>query len=100
MNTDEQAEVVRRLHSAAGHLNAVIQMADDGQGCEEVLHQLNAVEGAIHTAALRLLMCHLRESEATILASRSPARRVVELHRLQSLYSMMHIPNQDTEVTK
>lgn len=101
MSTAEHREVLRRLRCAVGHLSAVIQMADDGQPCENVLHQLHAVESAIHAAALRLLTCHLRQTEAVILASDSPTRRAAELKRLQSLYStMMHVPNPYTEVTK
>lgn len=101
MKAGEEAEIVRRLRCAAGHLNAVIEMAEDSQPCEKVLHQLNAVESALHAASVRLLACHLRKSEAMILASPSPATRATELKRLQSLYSIrMHKPNQYTEVTK
>jgi DNA-binding FrmR family transcriptional regulator len=28
------------LHCAAGHLNAVIKMAEAGEPCEQVIHQL------------------------------------------------------------
>ncbi|MFH1186508.1 MAG: metal-sensitive transcriptional regulator [Chloroflexota bacterium] len=101
MKTDQQAEIVRRLHSAAGHLNAVIEMAEDSQSCEKVLHQLNAVEAALHATAIRLLAWHLHQSEAVILASPSPARRTAELKKLQSLYSILRRkPEQYTEVTK
>lgn len=31
MKPDPHAEIIRRLHCAAGHLNAVIEMAEAGQ---------------------------------------------------------------------
>ena len=89
MKPDSQDEILRRLRCAAGHLNAVIEMAESGQPCEKVLHQLNAVEAALHTAGFKLLICQARQSEAMILASPSPVQRAAELKRLQSLYSIL-----------
>ena len=89
MKQDQQSEIIRRLRCAAGHLNAVIEMAEDGQSCEKVLHQLNAVEAALHIAGSKLLVCHLHQSEAVILASPSPIQRATELKRLQSLYAIL-----------
>lgn len=101
MKHDQQAEIIRRLHCAAGHLNAVIEMAEDGQSCEKVLHQLNAVEAALRAAGLKLLACHLQQSEAVILADSSPAQRAAELKRLQSLYGILiQKSNHLNEVTK
>ncbi len=89
MKPDPQDEILRRLHCAAGHLNAVLKMAESGQPCEKVLYQLNAVEAALHIAGFKLLICQARQSEAMILASSSPAQRAAELKRLQSLYSIL-----------
>ena len=89
MKPDQQAEIIRRLRCAAGHLSAVIEMAEGGQSCEKVLHQLNAVEAALHIAGFKLLTWHAHQSEAMILASPSPVQRAAELKRLQSLYSIL-----------
>jgi DNA-binding FrmR family transcriptional regulator len=89
MKANQQSEIIQRLRCAAGHLDAVIDMAENGQSCEKVLHQLNAVEAALHVAGFRLLMCHLHQSEAIILASPSPLQRATELKRLQSLYAIL-----------
>jgi DNA-binding FrmR family transcriptional regulator len=96
-----QTEVILRLRSAAGHLNAVIEMAEDGRCCEDVLHQLRAVEAALHHAGGRLLCSQIEQSEALILQNASPARRAAELKRLVSLYSiLMHGSNRRPEETK
>lgn len=101
MTPDPPTEIVRRLRCAAGHLNAVIAMAEHGQSCEKILHQLNAVEAALHAAGGRLVTLHIRASEAVILADPSPAHRSIELKRLLSLYaSMNHKSKQPYEVTE
>jgi len=101
MKPDQRSEIVRRLRCAAGHLNAVVEMAETGRPCEQVLHQLNAVEAALHAAGFRLLTWHVHQSEATILASPSPVQRAAELKRLQSLYAiLMQKSNHHDEATK
>lgn len=87
MKPDQQSDIIRRLRCAAGHLNAVIEMTESGQPCEQVLHQLNAVEAALRVTGTRLIICQAQSSEAIILDSPSPKRRTSELKRLQSLYT-------------
>jgi len=84
---DQHSEIIRRLRCAAGHLNAVITMADAGEPCEKVLHQLAAVDAAIRAAGARLIICQTESSQAVILDSPSPKQRMAELKRLQSLYA-------------
>ncbi len=98
MKPDRQSEISRRLRCAAGHLNAVIEMIENGQPCEQVLHQLNAVEAALHAAGVMLLTWNVRQREALILASPSPEQRAAELKRLQSLYKILLHPNQHDKV--
>ena len=97
MNPDPQAEIIRRLRCAAGHLNAVIDMAEADQPCEQVLHQLNAVQSALSAAGIRIIHCQAESSQDVILNSSSCDERTAELKHLQSLYSIFtqhfnHIP--------
>ena len=55
MQAEEQAEIVRRLRSAGGHLEAIIGMLEAGEPCEPILHQLGAVQSALRAAGARLL---------------------------------------------
>jgi DNA-binding FrmR family transcriptional regulator len=87
MTSDQQPEIVRRLRCAAGHLNAVIEMAETGQPCEEVLHQLNAVQAALRVTGIKLIICQIQSSQEIILDSPSLQQRTSELKRLQSLYT-------------
>ena len=88
MKPDQQSEIIRRLRCASGHLNAVIEMTEAGQPCEQVLHQLNAVQAALHTAGTKLISCQAQSSQTIILDSPSPKQRIAELKRLQSLYTI------------
>ena len=87
MTPDQQSEIARRLRCAAGHLNAVIEMTEAGQPCEQVLHQLNAVEAALRRAGTKLLVCEAQSSQAIIVDSPSREQRMSEVRRLQSLYT-------------
>ena len=87
MKPDPQSEIVRRLRCAAGHLNAVIEMTEAGQPCEQVLHQLNAVQAALRATGGKLIICQAQSSQAIILDSPSSKQRTSELKRLQSLYT-------------
>jgi DNA-binding FrmR family transcriptional regulator len=99
MKSKQQSEIIRRLRCAAGHLNAVIEMAEAGQPCEQVLHQLGAVKAAIRTAGSRLIICQAQSSQSIILDSSSPKKRLAELKRLQSLYTtFLQHPNHHNEV--
>jgi DNA-binding FrmR family transcriptional regulator len=88
MKPDQQSDIIRRLRCAVGHLNAVIEMTESGQPCEQVLHQLNAVQAALRVTGTRLIICHAQNSQAVILDSPSPKQRTSELKRLQSLYTI------------
>lgn len=100
MKPTQQSEIIRRLRCAAGHLNAVIDMAEAGQPCEKVFHQLGAVEAALHAAGAKLIICQAQSSQSIILDSPSPKRRLAELKHLQSLYAIfIQYPKHKIEVS-
>jgi DNA-binding FrmR family transcriptional regulator len=85
---DQQSEIIQHLRSASGHLNAVIEMAESGKPCEQVLHQLNAIQSALGAISLQVLICQVQQSGILILNSASSQKRANELKRLQSLYAI------------
>lgn len=89
MKTDQHSEILRRLHCAAGHLNAVIKMVEDNKTCEQVLHQLAAVDASIRAAGIRLILCQAQSSQTIIIESPSIKQRSDELKRLQTLYTIL-----------
>lgn len=89
MKPNQHSDIVRRLRCAAGHLEAVIKMAEADEPCEQVLHQLVAVEAAIHAAGTKVIICEAQASQVIILESPSLMQRNTELKRLQSLYTIL-----------
>ena len=83
-----QLAIVNRLRSAQGHLRATIHMVESGAPCEEVLHQLDAVEAALCATGRALRYCQVRKSLETIRHSSSSEVRLAELDRLASLYGL------------
>ena len=99
MKPDQKTESIRRLRCAAGHLNAVIEMTEAGQPCEQVLHQINAVQAALQAAGIKIIRCQAESSQDVILNSSSIKQRTAELKRLQSLYTIfMKYSNHNNEV--
>ena len=89
MQAEEQAEIVRRLRSAGGHLEAIIGMLEAGEPCEPILHQLGAVQAALRAAGARLLACQLRQSQDVIRHSPCAEDRAAEITRLLVLYNLL-----------
>lgn len=89
MEPEQRKEILQRLRSAAGHLNAVIEMVAAGAPCEQVLRQSGAVQAALRNAGIRILICQARRSEAIIVESPRLEERQVELKRLCELYSIL-----------
>ncbi len=89
----EHSAIVGRLKTAAGHPRAVIGMIEAGEPCDEVLHQLGAVQAALAAAGGTIVDCHpvlAGESNADIiLCNPSTEARVAELERLATLYGLL-----------
>lgn len=88
MKPDQQSEIIKRMRCAAGHLNAVIEMTEEGRPCEQLLHQLNAVQAALQAVGLGLIKCQVQSSQTIILEGSSAKERLSELQRIQSLYTV------------
>lgn len=99
MELNQQPEIMQRLRSAAGHLNSVIKMAESGQPCDDVLHQLNAVQSALRIIGTKIICCEAETLREDILTSVSLPQGSAELLRLQSLYTIyiqrFHQPQED-----
>lgn len=97
---DQRSDVIRRMHCASGHLNAVIKMAEGNEPCEKLLHQLQAVQAALNAIGLGLIAYQIQDSREIILDSSSAEERLSELKRIQSLYAVFtQYPNYPTEVS-
>lgn len=92
--------IVNRLRSAEGHLHAVIGMVEAGAPCEEVLHQLAAVEAALNVAGRALRFCQFMQSVNMILHGPNAEARIAEVERLATLYGLRAQPFEFLEKRK
>lgn len=88
MQAEIRSEVVWRLNTSVGHLQAVRELVEAGRPCEEVLQQLKAVKAALRVAGIRLLACQIKQSEEIIISG-SVEVRIAELARLHKLYELI-----------
>lgn len=85
MPSDPHANTLRRLQSAAGHLNAVIQMVEHQAPCEEVLHQLGAVQGALKAVGCQILDEYIENSMEIVRENGTPEERSQALEKMLRL---------------
>ncbi|EHH68881.1 metal-sensing transcriptional repressor [Gluconobacter morbifer] len=52
-------EIEKRLRQACGHLAGILAMMEDRQDCQQLVQQLQAVEGSIHKAKRLLIEEHV-----------------------------------------
>ena len=88
MAPEPPSDITRRLRCAAGHLNSVISMVEAGQPCEQILHQLNAVQAALQIAGVKIIECQAQSNQEIILNSASVEQRTEALRHLQSLFTI------------
>lgn len=61
MRTQETTTMLTlRLNKLIGQLNGIKKMIDEGAPCEDVLTQMNAVNGALHKLSFLMLDAHVR----------------------------------------
>ncbi|MBI3762007.1 MAG: metal-sensitive transcriptional regulator [Chloroflexi bacterium] len=84
-----QADLVRRLRCAEGHLRGIAAMIERGDDCQTVIHQTLAVQAAIREINRRLLAHHLEHCLfAGLRDSDAPARERL-LSDIVSLYQLV-----------
>ena len=81
------AELLQRLRSASGHLQAVAAMVEVGEPCESVLHQLGAVQAAITAARRTLIRCQVQQISSSLLIDSCTETQAKTVLRLRNLYS-------------
>jgi hypothetical protein NreA len=89
MLPEDQALILTRLRSAEGHLGSVIGMVKNEQNCIKVLHQLYAVQAALHACGRHLLHCQVKQSIEIVSQDPCPEKRSAEIERLVDLYRFL-----------
>ena len=88
---ESRADLVRRLHCAAGHLCAIAGMIETDADCHapRVLQQMLAVQGALCEVNRRLVKRYLDDCLSTNFHAPDPALRERALEDVVTLYQLM-----------
>jgi DNA-binding FrmR family transcriptional regulator len=87
--SEADAELLQRLRSANGHLQAVIAMIEAGESCESVFHQLCAVQSAIAAARRTLIRCQVQQISSSLMTDSRADAQADTVMRLTNLYSLL-----------
>lgn len=61
LTNDDTRPVINRLKRAAGQLNGIIEMLEEGRDCEEIVVQIAAVSKALDRAGFTVVAAGMRE---------------------------------------
>ena len=79
MKAEHQRNVLNRLKTARGHLDAVIRMVEDDTYCPDIMKQLSAVQGSMERASRIVLRNHLETCVAAAMVAGRTEEIVDEL---------------------
>ncbi|CAN5136574.1 copper-sensing transcriptional repressor CsoR [soil metagenome] len=79
MKAEYQNQVLNRLKTARGHMDAVVRMVESGVYCPEVMKQLSAVQGSLERASRLVLRNHLETCVAQAMREGRTSEIVDEL---------------------
>ena len=89
VDSQELADVVKRLRRAQGQIGGVIKMIEDGRECQDVLTQLAAAARALDRAGFKVIASGLCQCVLDEQAGRDQAtaeRAAAERARLERLF--------------
>lgn len=86
MDVQTREDAVRRLKSAAGHLNGIVRMLEEDRYCIDVIKQIQAVQAALNRANESILDGHLRTCVTTALQGDDPQERERVLNEVMEVF--------------
>jgi DNA-binding FrmR family transcriptional regulator len=86
MNTQTRQEALNRFKSAAGHLQAVIQMLEQDRYCIDIIKQAQAVQAALEKTNQLILADHLQHCVTTAIRGDDSNERERVLAELMTVY--------------
>ncbi len=86
MLSKDRDPLAARLRSAEGHLRSVARMVEEGRDPEQILHQLDAVQGAVRRVQREILLCCVSEGLEKIKTETCPEKIALRVDRIYRLY--------------
>src|ERR1700760_4632521 len=84
VDSEELADVTRRLRRAQGQIGGVIRMIEDGQDCSDVVTQLAAAARALDRAGFKIIASGL--CQCVLDEQAGPAEAAADRARLERLF--------------
>lgn len=66
---------IRRIKTIEGHLRGIQRMVEEDAYCIDIIHQINAVQAALHKVSTQILESHLHSCVTTALRGDDPDER-------------------------
>lgn len=83
LSEEDRTAIRNRLRRAAGQLNGVLRMIEEGKDCDEIITQLAACSKAIDRAGFSIMVCGVQ----SCVQSDDPAEdRSARINRLEKLF--------------
>ncbi|MDT8304793.1 MAG: metal-sensitive transcriptional regulator [Anaerolineae bacterium] len=88
MDEKTRTDISRRLASAAGHLKGIQRMVEEDTYCIDVIHQIDAVQAALHKVSTLMLDNHLHTCVTAAIRGDDPDEREQLLREVTSVFAM------------
>lgn len=82
----DSQEILRRLKTTEGHLRGIQHMVEDGSYCIDIIHQIQAVQSALHHISSQILDQHLNSCLINAVRGEEPAEREKVLKEITGLF--------------
>ncbi len=86
MEARTKAEVLRRLHSIAGHVEGIARMVEEDAYCIDIIRQVQAVQRALAKVNDLVLSQHLRTCVTTAIRGDDPEERERVLEEIVEVF--------------
>ena len=84
---ENKSDIINRLKSARGHLDAVVRMVDEDAYCIDVIHQINAVQAALDKISVAVLDDHMHHCVVEAVRGENPDQRERVLGEIREVFA-------------
>lgn len=79
-------EIIRRLKTTEGHMRGIQRMVEEGVYCIDIIHQIQAVQSALHQISSQILDQHLNSCLISAVRGEDPGEREKMLKEITGLF--------------
>ena len=81
-------DLVNRMKSVSGHVNAIVRMVDEDEYCIDIINQVQAVQAALNKVNIILLDDHMQHCVSDALRSQNPKEKDRVLEELHDVFAV------------